>query len=78
MSVRVTSISDAGQTVLRIDGRLMSEDVAELAGQFTAAERPHVLDLSDLQSADATSCTKQTVKPAAVAVTSELGGINST
>jgi ABC-type transporter Mla MlaB component len=52
MSIRITSTSEAERTVLRIAGRLMSEDCAELAGPYGAAECPHIIDLSDLQSAD--------------------------
>jgi ABC-type transporter Mla MlaB component len=52
MSIRATITSDARQTVLRIDGRLRSEDISELAGQYGGAGSPHVIDLSDLQSAD--------------------------
>ncbi|MBC8870473.1 MAG: hypothetical protein H8E44_13710 [Planctomycetes bacterium] len=52
MSIRVTSTYDAGRTVLRIGGRLTSEDIAKLAGKYGAKESPHVIDLSDLQSAD--------------------------
>jgi ABC-type transporter Mla MlaB component len=52
MSIRATSTSDADQTVLRIDGRLVSEDIPELVKEYGAEESPHVLDLSGLQSAD--------------------------
>jgi ABC-type transporter Mla MlaB component len=52
MSIRVTRSTDKGQTVLRIDGRLMSEDVAEVASQCETAQTPYTVDLSDLQSAD--------------------------
>jgi ABC-type transporter Mla MlaB component len=52
MSIRVTSSTDKGQTVLRIDGRLMSEDVAEVASQCETAQTAYTVDLSDLQSAD--------------------------
>jgi ABC-type transporter Mla MlaB component len=57
MSIRATNTSDADQTVLRIDGRLMSEDVAELVRHYGAAENPSVLDLSNLQSADSDGVT---------------------
>jgi ABC-type transporter Mla MlaB component len=52
MSIWATSTADAGQTVLRIDGRLTSEDVAEVARKYGAVRTPHVIDLSGLQSAD--------------------------
>jgi anti-anti-sigma regulatory factor len=52
MSVRITTTAATGETILRVDGRLMSEDVDELAKAHAAAEQPVVLDLSNLQSAD--------------------------
>ena len=52
MSIRVTTTSDMRGTVLKVDGRLRSEDVNELAGVFGLVEGASALDLSDLQSAD--------------------------
>ena len=39
-------------TVLRVDGRLTSEDLDELSREFRAVQGAAVLELSDLQSAD--------------------------
>jgi len=50
--VRITKIVDDPQTVLRIDGRLRSEDVDELVKVFRSVQGATVLDLSELQSAD--------------------------
>jgi ABC-type transporter Mla MlaB component len=52
MSIRASRTSEAEQMVLRIDGRLTSEDVDELAKLYGAEGSPNVIDLSDLQSAD--------------------------
>ena len=52
MSIRVSTNTDAQGTILRVDGRLTSEDVAELSRTFADAAQPVVLDLSDLQWAD--------------------------
>ncbi len=52
MSIRITRTSDARETVLRIDGQLRSEDIAELAKEHRSVEGPLVLELSNLQSAD--------------------------
>jgi len=52
MSIRVETTSDTYGTVLKVDGRLTSEDVDELARAFRSAQTTTALDLSDLQSAD--------------------------
>ncbi len=52
MSIRVKTTSDTYGTVLKVDGRLTSEDVDELARAFRSARETAALDLSDLQSAD--------------------------
>jgi ABC-type transporter Mla MlaB component len=52
MSIRITRISDAHETVLRIDGQLRSADVAELAKEYRSVDGTLVLELSNLQSAD--------------------------
>jgi anti-anti-sigma regulatory factor len=52
MSIRITKISDAIETVLRIDGQLCSENIAELSREYQLVDGPLVLDLSNLQSAD--------------------------
>lgn len=43
---------DVDGTVLRIDGHLKSEDVAELRKECAAANGSLILELSDLRSAD--------------------------
>ena len=52
MPIRVKKTSGDNETVLKIDGRLMSEDVDELAQVFRSVEGARALDLSDLLSAD--------------------------
>jgi ABC-type transporter Mla MlaB component len=52
MSIRITRTSDAGGTVLQVDGQLCSENVAELTKERQSAEGALVLELSNLQSAD--------------------------
>jgi anti-anti-sigma regulatory factor len=53
MSIRITRTTDAHETVLKIDGRLRCEDVGELAKEQRSVRGPLVLELSNLQSADA-------------------------
>ena len=53
MSLRITRTSDSHQTVLRIDGQLDCENVAELTKEFRDIDGPLALELSGLQSADA-------------------------
>ena len=53
MSIRVTRTTDACETVLKVDGRLHREDVGELAKETHRVQGPLVLELSNLQSADA-------------------------
>jgi len=53
MSIRITRTSDADETVLRIDGQLRCENVAELTREFQDIDGPVALELSGLQSADA-------------------------
>lgn len=52
MSIRITRMSDAGGTVLQVDGQLCSENVAELSREQQSVEGSLVLELSNLQSAD--------------------------
>ena len=52
MSIRIKTTSDASGTVLKVDGRLRSEDVGELAGAYRSVQGARALDLSDLLSAD--------------------------
>lgn len=52
MGIRITRTSDAHETVLRIDGQLRCENVAELTKEHRFVEGPLVLELSNLQSAD--------------------------
>lgn len=52
MSVRIENISTAVETVLKVAGRLQSEDVGELTRVHRSMPRIAALDLSELQSAD--------------------------
>ena len=52
MSIRITSESDLGETVLYIAGKLQNEDLGELEREIGNASSPLVLDLSDLTFAD--------------------------
>lgn len=52
MGIRITRTSDAHETVLRIDGQLHLENVAELTKEHWSVDGPLVLELSNLQSAD--------------------------
>jgi hypothetical protein len=52
VAVRITMTVEAPQTVLRIDGRLRSEDVDELTAALRSVQGTAILDLSELQSAD--------------------------
>jgi carbon storage regulator len=52
MSIRITRTSDAGGTVLQVDGQLCSENLAELTKEHRSAEGALILDLSNLQSTD--------------------------
>ena len=52
MGIRIIKTSNDRETVLRIDGQLRVENVAELTKEYRSVEGPLVLDLSNLQSAD--------------------------
>ncbi len=52
MSIRITRTSNAGGTVLQVDGHLCSENVAELTKEQRSAGGSLVLELSNLQSVD--------------------------
>ena len=52
MAIKITRTSNADRAVLRIDGHLRSEDVAELRKACAAANGSLVLELSNLRSAD--------------------------
>lgn len=52
MPVRIEKTSAGNETILKVDGRLVSEDVGELARAFRSVEGTTTLDLSDLLSAD--------------------------
>ena len=54
MSIRITTIREPETTVLKIDGRLKSDDMEELVRIFREVARPVALDLTDLQSVDRT------------------------
>jgi ABC-type transporter Mla MlaB component len=52
MSIRITRTSDAGGTVLHVDGQLCSENLAELMKEHRYVEGALALELSNLQSVD--------------------------
>ena len=52
MTIRIKTTSDTYGTVLKVDGRLRSEDVDELANSFRSVQGATALDLSELLSAD--------------------------
>jgi hypothetical protein len=52
MALRVTVLETADLTVIRVDGRLAGEGVAELEEACRLAKRPTVLDLANLMAAD--------------------------
>ena len=54
MALRVTVMEAADLTVIRVDGRLAEDGVAELDLACRRAKRPTVLDLTNLVTADET------------------------
>lgn len=52
MSIRITTIAEVDTTVVKIDGRLTSEDMEELARALDEVTGPIALDLSDLRSVE--------------------------
>ena len=52
MAIRITTTVDDRQTVLKIDGRLEAEDIAELTQVCRSVEGATALDLSELRWAD--------------------------
>ena len=53
MLLRITQTTEDSTTVIRIDGRLVGDGVAELARVAQAAVPPLALDLTHLRQADA-------------------------
>jgi len=53
MSVRISDVTRAAGTILRVDGRLAGDAIAELERAGRAAVPPLVLDLTGLSFADA-------------------------
>ena len=54
MNVRITPTIDDQQTVVKVVGRLQSDDISELEKEVCAVEGTLALDLSELLSADKT------------------------
>jgi ABC-type transporter Mla MlaB component len=52
MSVRITTITERTQTVLKVDGRLERDDVDELMRLVQGLDGPAALDLAELQTVD--------------------------
>ena len=50
--IRITTTVKGGVTTIKADGRLMSEDAAELMRVCEGSDVPVVIDLSDLTFAD--------------------------
>ena len=55
MSVRITTISEPGTTVIKVAGWLRNADREELVRIFREVDGPVALGLVDLQSVDRTS-----------------------
>ena len=58
MTFRITKITEERQTTIRMDGRLDSVALPHLEQECQAAERPLVLDVSNVVSADNASVGK--------------------
>ena len=58
LMIRINATTELQRTVFRIDGRLTAEDVPVLDKKCSEAGRPHMLDLSNLRSADAAGSKK--------------------
>ena len=56
--IHIIHTTKSQQTVFQIDGRLTAEDGRVLEKSCSEIGRPHVLDLSKLQSADRTGSQK--------------------
>jgi hypothetical protein len=52
MTIRITTITEPGGTVLKVDGRLASADQEELVRTLRERDGPVTLDLTDLMAAD--------------------------
>jgi hypothetical protein len=52
VSIRIQTIPEVGGTVIKIDGQLRMEDVAELGRVVQSAQGAKALELSELRSAD--------------------------
>ena len=57
MAVRITTARRGERTVVRVDGRLLAEDVDVLLDAVDEADGSVLLDLTDLQSADPAGVT---------------------
>ena len=52
MTIRISKEFESGKTILRVDGRLCSENVCALSSEYHELDGPVALELSELQSAD--------------------------
>ena len=52
MPIRVTTISETGGTLVKIDGRFKVEDIEDFVRMFEQLDGDKALDLTELQSAD--------------------------
>ncbi len=58
LMICITDTTELGRNVFRIDGQLNAEDVSVLDKKCSEAGRPHILDLSNLRSADTAGTEK--------------------
>ena len=61
MAIRISATKQARRTIVKVDGRLCSEDVAELARILQSVQEAAELDLSDLKSAHKISSAKEEI-----------------
>jgi anti-anti-sigma regulatory factor len=53
MTIRITSSTEAGHSIIRVEGQLTAKDASVLEAACRSGGLPLRLDLSELQSADA-------------------------
>ena len=57
MTIRITTIPESSQTIVKVDGRLQLADVDELVQMLQGLTGPAALDLTELQSVDRAAVT---------------------
>jgi len=73
MSIRVSIRLESSGTVIKVDGRLRSGDVQELARAYQSVFGNLILDLSELQSADSQGLV---LLRELIALTSDVRGVS--